>query len=256
MADEQANGGEPDGRKKGGNLKRFLPLIVLVAGFFAARQLGWDEYLSLAALRDYRETLLGWVEAYGILAGLGFIAIYAVVIAFSIPGGLVLTLAGGFLFGTVLAASYVVVGATLGATAIFLAVKTAFGELLRERAGPFLQKMEAGFRENELIYMLVLRLIPLFPFWLVNIVPGFLGVSLRNYVLGTFFGIMPGTLVFASVGSGIGHILEDFDPDNPPDFASIILEPQYILPIIGLVLLATLPLVYKRFRRGKGSNAS
>jgi uncharacterized membrane protein YdjX (TVP38/TMEM64 family) len=256
MADEQANGGEPDGRKKGGNLKRFLPLIVLVAGFFAARQLGWDEYLSLAALRDYRETLLGWVEAYGILAGLGFIAIYAVVIAFSIPGGLVLTLAGGFLFGTVLAASYVVVGATLGATAIFLAVKTAFGELLRERAGPFLQKMEAGFRENELIYMLVLRLIPLFPFWLVNIVPGFLGVSLRNYVLGTFFGIMPGTLVFASVGSGIGQILEDFDPDNPPDFASIILEPQYILPIIGLVLLATLPLVYKRFRRGKGSNTS
>ncbi len=256
MADEHANDGEPDGRKKSGSLKRFLPLIILAAGFLAARQMGWDEYLSLSALRDYRETLLGWVEAYGILAGLGFVAIYAVVIAFSIPGGLVLTLAGGFLFGTVLAASYVIVGATLGATAIFLAVKTAFGELLRKRAGPFLRKMEAGFRENELTYMLVLRLIPLFPFWLVNIVPGFLGVSLRNYVLGTFFGIMPGTLVFASVGGGIGQILEDFNPDNPPDFASIILEPQYILPIVGLVVLATLPLVYKRFRRGKNSDAS
>ena len=256
MADERANGGAPDGRKKSGVLKRFLPLIVLAAGFLIARQMGWDEYLSLSALRDYRETLLGWVETYGALAGLGFMGIYAAVIAFSIPGGLVLTLAAGFLFGTVLAACYVVVGAPIGATAIFLAVKTAFGELLRERAGPFLKKMEAGFRENELTYMLVLRLIPLFPFWLVNIVPGFVGVSLRTYVLGTFFGIIPGTLVFASVGSGIGQILEDFDPDNPPNFGSIILEPRYILPIIGLVALAMLPLIYKRIKGGKRPDAS
>jgi uncharacterized membrane protein YdjX (TVP38/TMEM64 family) len=104
--------------------------------------------------------------------------------------------------------------------------------------------------------MLVLRLIPLFPFWLVNIVPGFLGVSLRNYVLGTFLGIIPGTLVFSSVGSGIGQILDEYDAGNPPNFTSIILEPQYILPIIGLVVLAMLPLAYKRIRGRKGPDAT
>ena len=259
--EEQANGDKPDRRTpdrgtKARSLTRFLPLILLAVGFLVARQMGWDEYLSLSALRDYRETLLGWVETYGFLAGLCFIGIYAGVIAFSIPGGLVLTLAAGFLFGTLLAACYVIFGATIGATAIFLAVKTAFGDLLRARAGPFLKKMEAGFRENELTYMLVLRLIPLFPFWLVNIVPGFLGVSLRNYVLGTFLGIIPGTLVFSSVGSGIGRILDEYDAGNPPNFTSIILEPQYILPIIGLVVLAMLPLAYKRIRGRKGPDAT
>jgi uncharacterized membrane protein YdjX (TVP38/TMEM64 family) len=264
--EEQANGdkpdrgtpdrGTPDRGTKAGSLTRFLPLILLAVGFLVARQMGWDEYLSLSALRDYRETLLGWVETYGFLAGLCFIGIYAGVIAFSIPGGLVLTLAAGFLFGTLLAACYVIFGATIGATAIFLAVKTAFGDLLRARAGPFLKKMETGFRENELTYMLVLRLIPLFPFWLVNIVPGFLGVSLRNYVLGTFLGIIPGTLVFSSVGSGIGQILDEYDAGNPPNFTSIILEPQYILPIIGLVVLAMLPLAYKRIRGRKGPDAT
>ena len=107
--EEQANGdkpnrGTPDRGIKAGSFTRFLPLILLAVGFLVARQMGWDEYLSLSALRDYRETLLGWVETYGFLAGLCFIGIYAGVIAFSIPGGLVLTLAAGFLFGTLLAA--------------------------------------------------------------------------------------------------------------------------------------------------------
>jgi uncharacterized membrane protein YdjX (TVP38/TMEM64 family) len=237
-------------------LTRFLPVLVLVLGFLVVRQMGWHEYLTLEALQDYRGDLLLWVESYGILAALSFAAIYAVVTAFSIPGGLVLTLAGGFLFGTWVTGVCVVIGATLGATAIFLAVRTAFGELLRARAGPFLKKMEAGFRENELTYMFVLRLIPLFPFWLVNIVPGFLGVSLRNYVIGTFFGIIPGTFVFASVGSGIGRILEDLDPDDLSSLSRVIFEPRYILPIVGLVVIALLPLIYKRFKsRGdaKGS---
>ena len=108
--------------------------------------------------------------------------------------------------------------------------------------------MEAGFRENELNYLLVLRLVPLFPFFLVNIVPAFLGVSLRTYVIGTFFGIMPGSLVFTSVGAGIGTLLENFDPENPPNLGSIIFEPQYILPITGLIVLSLLPVFYKKYK--------
>ncbi len=157
-------------------------------------------------------------------------------------------MSGGFLFGTFEAAVYVVIGATLGATGIFLAAKTAFGDVLHARAGPALQKMEAGFQENALSYLLVLRLIPLFPFWLVNIVPAFLGVPLRTYVIGTFFGIIPGVLVFASVGSSIGGVLDSFDPDDPPDLGSIIFQPENLLPLLGLAVLSLLPIVYRRIK--------
>ena len=131
-------------------------------------------------------TLWPWLKAMACLAGLGLVVVYALATACSIPGGLILTVGAGFMFGSLLATFWVVLGATLGATGIFLAARSALGGFLRQRAGPFLQKMEAGFQANELNYLLVLRLIPLFPFWLVNIVPAFLGVSLRNYVIGTF----------------------------------------------------------------------
>jgi uncharacterized membrane protein YdjX (TVP38/TMEM64 family) len=116
--------------------------------------------------------------------------------------------------------------------------------------------MEDGFRENEMSYMLVLRLIPLFPFWLVNIVPAILGVSLRSYVMGTFIGIIPATFVFASVGAGLSSLLETFDSENPPNLASIILEPRYLLPIAGLAVLSVLPILYKKLKSRKESNTS
>lgn len=235
---------------------RFFPLLLLGLGFLVVHQMGWHDYLSLEALRDYRGVLVDWAQNQGLAAAAAFAFLYAVVIAFSIPGGLALTLAGGFLFGTVTAGVSVVIGATLGATVIFLAVRTAFGELLRARAGPFLKKMEAGFRENELSYMLVLRLIPLFPFWLVNIVPGFLGVSLRNYVIGTFLGIIPGTFIFASVGNGIGQILDDLDTNDLSSLSRIIFEPQFILPIIGLVCIALLPMIYRRIKSRREGNGA
>lgn len=247
--------GNPTG-KSGRRLGRFLPVALILGGLIAFFAFDLQDYLTFAALREHREDLLALVEDNWLLTFVGFLVLYAVAVAISIPGGSFLTLVAGFLFGTLAATACVVLGATLGAVAIFLACRSAFASFFEARAGTALRRMEEGFRRDALSYLLFLRLVPLFPFWLVNIVPGFLGVSLRNYVLGTFFGIMPGTLVFASVGGGIGQILEDFDPDNPPDFASIILEPQYILPIVGLVVLATLPLAYKRFRRGKNSDAS
>ncbi len=229
-------------------LGRTLPLIVLLCGLIVVLSMGWHRYLSLTMLRDNRDWLLSSVEAYGALAGAAFVLLYALIAAFSIPGGLILTVSGGFLFGTLEAAVYVVIGATLGATGIFLAAKTALGDVLHARAGPALQKMEAGFRENALSYLLVLRLIPLFPFWLVNIVPAFLGVPLRTYVIGTFFGIIPGVLVFASVGSSIGGVLDSLDPDEPPDLGSIIFQPENLLPLLGLAALSLLPIVYRRIK--------
>jgi uncharacterized membrane protein YdjX (TVP38/TMEM64 family) len=180
-----------------------------------------------------------------------------VMIAFSLPGGAVATIFGGYIFstvvdgvaGTILAAAIVVIGATIGATTLFLAARTGLGEPLRARAGPGLKRMEAGFRENAMSYLLVLRLVPLFPFWLVNLVPAFLGVSLRTYVIGTFFGIMPGTFVYASVGSGLGAILE---AGESPDLG-IIFEAKILIPLLGLALLALIPVIYKHFKAKPGA---
>ncbi len=228
-------------------VRRFLPLLVLALAIIVVFASGLHEYLSFEALREHRETLLQLVADNAVVAPLAFILIYAGVIALSIPGGAVLTIASGFLFGIWLGSLYVVIGATAGATAVFLIAKTALGDALRAKAGPWLQRMEAGFQENALNYLLVLRLIPIFPFWLVNLVPAFLGVGLGTYVVGTFFGIIPGSLVFASVGNGLGSV---FDAGETPDLG-IIFKPEIIGPIIGLALLALLPVAYRKFKRRK-----
>jgi uncharacterized membrane protein YdjX (TVP38/TMEM64 family) len=232
---------------KGSSIKRFLPLAVLVLAIGGVFASGLHNYLTFDALREHRETLLAFVADNPVMAPLVFMLIYAVATALSVPGGIVLTIAGGFMFGTWLGGLYVVIGATLGATAIFLIAKTALGDTLRTKAGPWLQKMEAGFKENALSYLLVLRLVPLFPFWLVNLVPAFLGVTLGTYVLGTFVGIIPGSFVFASAGSGAGAIL---DRGDTPDLG-IIFEPAILGPILGLSLLAMVPIIYRLFAAKK-----
>jgi uncharacterized membrane protein YdjX (TVP38/TMEM64 family) len=225
-------------------ITRFLPIAVLLLAIVAAFALGLDDYLSFEKLRQHRAQLLDFVDRNALLAPLLFIAIYAAVVALSIPGGAVLTIAGGFLFGLSLGTLYVVIAATLGASLIFLAAKTALGDALRQKAGPWLRRMEEGFRESALNYLLFLRLIPIFPFWLVNLVPAFLGVGFATYVIATFFGIIPGSLVYASVGNGLGA---DIDAGQSPELG-IIFKPAIILPIVGLAVLAVLPVAYKKIR--------
>lgn len=229
--------------KRPGALRRFLPLLILAAGLGAFFALGLDRYVTLDALRDNRQALSAWVADNWALAAFVYVLAYICMVAFSLPGGLVATLTGGFLFGTVLGGLLTVFGATMGATAIFLAAKTALGETLREKAGPKLRKLEEGFGKNAFSYMLVLRLVPIFPFFLVNLAPAFLGVPLRTYVVTTFLGIIPGTFVFASLGNGLGAI---FDAGRDPDLG-LIFEPEILGPILALALLALLPVVYRRF---------
>jgi uncharacterized membrane protein YdjX (TVP38/TMEM64 family) len=231
-------------RSRSSVIRRLVPLLVLLAAIVAFFGLDLQRYLSFEALSQHREQLLALVGQHPVLAPLAFMVIYATVIALSVPGGVVLTITGGFLFGILLGTVYVVIGATVGATLVFLIAKTALGDVMRARAGPWLRRMEEGFHENALSYLLVLRLIPIFPFWLINIVPAFLGVALGTYVLGTFIGIIPGSLVFASVGNGLGAV---FDAGQTPDLG-IIFEPQIIGPILGLAVLALLPIAYRKFR--------
>lgn len=222
-------------------LRRLLPLLVLVAaisGFFA---FGFERYLSFAALAEHREWLLDAIARAGVLAPLAFIAVYAAVAALSVPGGLFLTVAGGFLFGTWLGGICSLMGATLGASILFLIARSSLGDPLRQRAGPFLRRVEAGFRENGASYLLVLRLVPLFPFWLVNLVPAFFGVRLRTFVLCSFFGMAPASFIYSSVGAGAGALIER---GQTPDLY-VIFEPRLLLPLIALALLSLLPLLYK-----------
>jgi uncharacterized membrane protein YdjX (TVP38/TMEM64 family) len=205
---------------------------------------GAYRYLSLATLRARHQELQDFVAAQPVAAPLLYIAVYAAAAALSLPGAVFLTLAGGLLFGTLAGSLYAVIGATLGAVTIFLIARTALGSSLRERVGPRLQRMEAGFRENAWSYLLVLRLIPLFPFWLVNLVPAILGVPLRTFALATLVGIVPGCLVYASVGDGLGAVLER---GQEPDLG-LILEPRVLLPLLGLAALAMLPILYQHLR--------
>lgn len=227
------------------SLRRLLPLIVLAAGLAAFFALGLHRYLTLDTLRDNRQALAGWVADHWLLAALAYVGAYIAIVAFSLPAALVATLTGGFLFGTVFGGLLTVVGATIGATLLFLAARTALGDMLRAKAGPKLRKLEEGFGENAFSYMLVLRLVPLFPFFLVNLAPAFLGVPLRTYVAATFLGILPGTFVYASLGNGLGAI---FEAGRDPDLG-LIFQPQVIGPILALALLALVPVVYRRFAR-------
>lgn len=229
------------------SLKARLVAVTVAAGVVALglKLSGVLDHLSFQALAENRDWLVAQVEALGYAAPALFVLVYALCTALSLPTGLLLSTVGGFLFGTLWGGLFNVVGATLGATAIFLAARTALGDALRSRAGPFLQRLEAGFRENELSYMLVLRLVPLFPFWLVNLAPAFLGVRTSTFVAGTAVGIVPGAFVFASIGTGLGAILAS---GGAPD-GSAVLQPRVILPIIGLALLALIPVVTKRIQR-------
>jgi uncharacterized membrane protein YdjX (TVP38/TMEM64 family) len=239
-----AHGKTSPSREASFSFGRLVPLLVLIAGLVAFFALGLQRYVSFDVLRENREVLLSWVERQGLLAGLVYIAVYALAVAFSLPGGAVMSIAGGFLFGTLWGGIYILIGATLGATALFLIAKTALGDFLRAKAGPWLQKMEAGFRENALSYLLVLRLVPLFPFFVVNLVPAFLGVPLSTYVLGTALGIIPGVFVFASVGAGLGSLFDSGQAFRP----SGILTPQIVIALLGLAVLALIPVAYKKIK--------
>ncbi|MCK5777238.1 MAG: TVP38/TMEM64 family protein [Rhodospirillales bacterium] len=228
-------------------LRRLWPLVAVVAAMAAIFIFDLDRFLSFQALKENREFLVQWTNENRVLAALIFVSGYCVMVALSVPGAVWATLAGGFVFGTVVGGIYVVVGATLGATAIFLIARYALADMLRAKAGNAVRKMEAGFNENALSYMFVLRLVPLFPFWLVNLVPAFLGVPLSTYVVGTFFGIIPGSIVYVSVGNGLGAV---FEQGGVPDLG-IAFTPEVMLPILGLAALSLIPVFYKRFKGGK-----
>lgn len=228
-------------------LRRFGPLLALAAIIAAVFALGLDDYVSFEALRANSALLQDFVAQSVLVAALVYVAVYAVVVAASLPGGAVLTMTGGFLFGVFAGTALAVLGATLGAVGIFLIARTALGDALRERAGGAVARMAEGFRKDAFSYLLFLRLVPVFPFFIVNLAPAFLGVALPTYALATLIGIVPGAFVFASVGAGFESVIAQGGELS----ASGVLTPQVITALVGLAVLALIPVVVKRVKRAK-----
>lgn len=229
------------------SLGRLAPIAVLATGLILFFIFDLHHYVTLETLKTQRAWLSRQVGENAILAAAVYILAYIVVVAFSLPVATLVTITGGFLFGLAGGIALSVVGATLGAIVLFVAARTAFYEFLHARAGPALRKMEDGFREDALSYMLVLRLVPLFPFFVVNFVPALLGVPLRIFAIGTFFGIIPGSLVYTWIGHGLGAVIDAGEDPN----LDIVWSPSVLGPLIGLAVLAVIPVVYRHVKARK-----
>lgn len=225
-------------------LARFAPVLAIAAALAIFFALDLDRYFSLDALRDNRLALKASVDAAPLRALALFILVYAGAVAISFPGASILTVFGGYLFGLALGTPAVVIAATLGASIVFFAAKGALADTLKKRISGFSAEIEKGFRADELNYMFVLRLAPVFPFWAVNIAAGVLGVSFRNFLIGTFFGIIPGSFVYASIGNAAGAA---FDAGETLSLGGILLKPATLIPIVGLIALSLVPIIAKRF---------
>ncbi|MEM9062177.1 MAG: VTT domain-containing protein [Pseudomonadota bacterium] len=219
---------------------RYLPITLIAIGAIAAIIVARD-YLSFEALAANYENLQRWQSDNQVLSVVVFCAAYILSVAFSVPGAIWLTLLGGFLFGTIAGTAMVVASATAGALLIFLAARTALGDALRTRAGPWLARMEDGFRDGEISYLLIMRLVPAVPFFIANLAPAFLGARTWTFLWTTLVGIVPGTLVFISIGAGLGEQLSQGTPPN----LGVIFQWHILGPLLGLAALASLPLILK-----------
>lgn len=229
-------------------LRRWLPLILIALGAFLGLVL-LRESLSFESLAHNRAALVAFHQAHPLTMPLLFTGAYALIVAFSVPGAIWVTLTGGFLFGLFPGVLYNVTGATLGAVALFLAVRAGLGEGMRRRieaSDGAVRRLSDGIRANEVPVLLTMRLVPVVPFFIANLITAFLGVATWRFAWTTALGILPGGLVFTSVGAGLGEVLAR---GEAPDLG-VIFQPHVLGPLLGLAALSALPTVLKRLRRG------
>ncbi len=256
-------------RETQGGIGRWLPLIALVGLMALVFAMGWHKYLSFKTIGLNYEALQAYISQNLALSLLIYMGIYIVVVALSLPGGLIMTLSGGLLFGWLIGTPATVVAATIGATLIFLVAKSSLGEALAAKAGPWVARLSAGFKENALSYLLFLRLVPVFPFAVVNLVPALLGVPLRTYVIGTFIGIIPGTAAYSIAGAGLGSVVEaqnqvynaciaqkgEASCEYSIDFSQLVTG-EIVAAIIALGFVALIPVAYNWYKKRKDGHAA
>jgi uncharacterized membrane protein YdjX (TVP38/TMEM64 family) len=242
----------PDGRStpRRAAWRRWWPLAIIIVGVVLVFAFDIDEFATFEHLKAHHQRLAAFVATHYIQAIAGYFVLYVMFVALSLPGAIWLTVAGGFLFGIVAGAILAVLAATTGASLLFLATKTSLGEYLHEHAGPWLAKVERGFADNQWSYLLMMRLFPVIPFFIANLVPAFLGVRLPVFIATTFIGIIPATIIFTTVGAGLGSVLERSTELS----LHSLLTPQVEGALIGLALLAAVPIAVKFLRRRRASS--
>ncbi|MCH9807002.1 MAG: TVP38/TMEM64 family protein [Alphaproteobacteria bacterium] len=241
-------------------LRTWAPLIVIVAIMALVFAMGWHKYLTLEQLGRNYATLNTFIADHLLLSILAYAALYIAVVALSLPGALALTLSGGLLFGWQIGGPVTVIAATIGATVIFLVAKTSLGETLAAKAGPAVNKLRKGFQENALSYLLFLRLVPAFPFFVVNLAPALLGVPLRTYVIGTAIGIIPGTMAFSFAASQLGTVIEKTNAEHAACVAEkgeaacpyvidagTLVSKEIILAFAAIGVVALIPVIVKKW---------
>ncbi len=229
-------------------LRRLPILVILTTAVIGAVAL-CDE-LSFESLSRNRETLLAFRDAHYLWAVLAFVAAYVAIVALSLPGATLASLTGGFLFGLFPGVLYVVLAAGTGAVLVFLAARAGFGEAVMRRletAGDRIARLQAGLRENEWSVLLLMRFLPLVPFFIANLLPALVGTSLWRFAVTTYIGIIPGALILTSVGSGLGEV---FARGAAPDLG-IIFTPPVLLPLLGLATLVALPMIVRVARKDR-----
>ncbi len=222
-------------------MKKILPLLVLLTaslfGFYLIKHYG----LSLELLQEKKGVIDGFIHEHFFLAIFGFLFIYMVIVALGLPTASLLTLSSGFFFGAWLGGTLTVLGATCGATILFWVAKTSLGENLRKKAAQskgLYNKIAVELEKNQWSGLLFLRLVPAFPFFLVNIVAAFCNVSVSVFFITTLLGIAPASFIFANLGKELGNISS----------LSGLISPNILLAFTGLGLLALLPALIKKIR--------
>ena len=235
----------PDTGKKS-SWRRYLPLAIIVIGLGAAYAAGLQDYLSLTVLAEQRDVIKDFVADHRIASAVGYFVLYTLAIAFAFPAASILTIFAGFVFGWFIAGTLTVFAATTGAAIIFLAARSAFCDVLRKRAGPFIAKLADGFAKDAFGYLLVLRLAPVFPFFIINIAPAFFDIKLRTYVAATFLGIIPGTFAYCWLGQGLDSVI--VAAAGREISITDLVTPEITIAFLGLAIVAAIPTIVGKFR--------
>lgn len=256
----EAVGAVPGGRPL---WRRLWPLALVAAGMAAFYLTGLHEKVSLATIIREHEALAAAVDRNIVAVAAAYLGIYILAVALSFPGASLMTVAGGFLFGALAGTALTVVAATAGASLIFLAARTSVGAVIRARVGCSVGRLARGFEENAFSYLLFLRLVPLFPFWLVNVAPAVFAVPLRTYVAATALGIIPGTFAYALLGDGLGGLIEAQEAANPGCAAAgtceidvgALVTPGFVAALLVLAAAALVPVAIKKIRARRSARA-
>jgi uncharacterized membrane protein YdjX (TVP38/TMEM64 family) len=238
-------------RDGGRQYRRFVPVAFLVCILLALYLAGGQHYVSLSYLAERHAAMQDFVAAHPVSAPAAFALFYALAVAVSLPCASILTIFAGFLFGWLIGGTLVVFAATVGATALFLAARSALGGFLRGRIGARAARLADGFEKDAFSYLLVLRLAPIFPFFIVNVAPAFFRVPLRTYVAATFIGILPGTFAYAYLGTGLDSALDAAAAAGREVELADIVTPELTFAFLLLALVAAIPLAIRKWRAGR-----